>query len=342
MSIQTILNTIRANSSAQYQERIPEATRNNLSEIGTALLDFAPSRNEFLDGLVNRIAFVQVSNRRFKNPLSVLKKGTKPYGLDIEDIYTNPATAQTYDGTNIADMLKITKPDTKTIFYRMNRQDKYCVSITIPQLKKAFTSEGEFKKFYNSIMTALYSGDELDEFLLMKNLVTDAIKGNKLVSMEIDYAGDEATSKEFIKLVKTVSKNFKFPSHDYNGYNKQNAEGIASKQIIPAKTWTEEANQIILIRTDVSACTSVEVLAKAFNMDQVEFKKRMIEVDNFGDTDTLAVVCDEALFQVYDDYYGMEDFKNGSNLVTNFWLHHWQTLSLSLWANAVAIKQKTA
>lgn len=342
MSIQTILNTIRENSSAQYQERIPEATRNNLAEIGTALIDFKPSRNEFLDALVNRIAFVQVSNRRFKNPLSILKKGTKPYGLDIEDIYTNPVAAQTYDGTNIGDMLKITKPDTKTIYYRTNRQDKYGVSITIPQLKKAFTSEGEFKKFYNSIMTALYSGDELDEFLLMKNLVSDAIKDNKLVTMEVDYKGDEETSKELIKLVNTVSKNFKFPSHDYNGYNKLNAEGIASKQIIPAKTWTPEENQIILIRTDVASCTSVEVLAQAFNMSEVEFRKRKIEVDNFGDTDTLIVVCDEALFQVYDDYYGMDDFRNGSNLVTNFWLHHWQTLSLSLWANAVAFKQKTA
>lgn len=340
MSVQTILNTIRANSSKMYQERVPEATRENLSAVGNAITEYTNTTNEFLDALVNRIAFVEVSNRRYKNPLAVLKKGHKPYGTDIEDIYTNPTSAVKYSGTEIGDMLAIAKPDTKTIFHRMNRQDKYPVSLTEDQIKHAFTSEGEFSAFIQSVMSAMYSGDEMDEYLLMRNLITDAIKDNKLVSMEIDYTGDEATSKDLVKLINTISKNMAFMATDYNGYNLLNAEGITGKTITPCETWCPQANQVILIRNDVSVNTNVEVLAQAFNMSKAELLPRIIEVDSFGDTDTLAVICDEALFKVKDELYKVTSFFNASNLVTNYWLHHWQMLSLSLFANAVAIKQK--
>lgn len=340
MSVQTILNTIRANSSALYQERIPEATKENLTAVGNAILAYEATTNEFLGALVNRIAFTEVSNRRYSNPLAPLKKGHKVFGTDIEDIYTNPTSAVKYEGTEIGDMLAITKPDVKTIFHRLNRQDKYPVSITDDQLKQAFTSEGEMSAFIQSVITAMYSGDEMDEYMLMISILTDAIKENKLVTMEIDYTGDEATSKDLVKLMNTLSKNFAFKSTEYNGYNKLNATGITGKTITPCITHCPQKNQVILMRTDVSVNTNVEVLAQAFNMSKAELQPRVFEVDAFGDTDVLAIICDEALFKFYDAMYKVTTFYNPSNLVTNYWLHHWQTLSLSLFANCVAIKQK--
>lgn len=340
MSVQTLLNTIRANASELYQERIPEATRTNLTEIGTAITNFTATRNEFLSELINRIAFVEVSNRKFNNPLAVLKKGKVVYGSIIEDVYVNPVAARKYEGTEIGDMLEITKPDIKTIYYIRNREDKYPVSITLPELQKAFTSENEFSSFVRGIITAMYAGDEMDEYLLMRGLISQAIQEDKLQTMEIDYTGDESTSKDLIKLINTLSMNFAFPSTAYNGFNYLNEANITTGKIVPCKTWCPQSEQIILIRNDVSASTSVEVLAKAFNMDQATFMPRMIHVDDFGDSDTLAVICDEAFFKVWDNYYSVEDFYNGSNLVTNYWLHHHQTIQASLFANAVAIKQK--
>lgn len=338
----SILNTIRANNSAQYQERIPELTQGNLEAVGNAIMSYEPDTNEFLGALVNRIAFVEVSNRRFKNPLAILKGGSKPYGTDIEEIFTNPVAAKTFDGSETSDMLKVTKPDVKTVFHRMNRQDKYPVSISMVQLQKAFTGFDEMNSFIQSIITAMYSGDEMDEYMLMRNLVSEGIKDNKVKSFEITYTGDEATSKDLIKLLKTLSSNFAFPSKDYNGYNVLNAEEIAAETITPCTTWTPKENQVFLIRADVDANTDVEVLAKAFNMDKTDFLKRKIVVDTFGDEDTLCFLCDEKAFKVKDDFYGVKSFENGSNLTTNYWLHHWQTLSMSLFANGVAIKQAAA
>lgn len=335
----TILNTIHAQNSVTYQERVPLATRENLQEVGTAITSYQNTTNEFLNALVNRIAFVHVSNRRFKNPLSILKKGGKPFGTDIEDIYTNPVKAVTFDGSNTSDMLNVTKPDVKTIYYRMNRQDKYPVSISTPQLQKAFTSLGEMDRFITSIITAMYSGDEMDEYLLMRNLVVGAIADNKVVSQEVEYTGDEATAKQLIILLKTLSTNFTFPRTDCNGYNVLNKAGIDAKTITPCTTWCPKENQVLMIRSDVDAITDVEVLAKAFNMSKTDFLARKIVVDTFGDDDTIAFLCDEAVFQVYDDQYQVRSFDNGSNLTTNYWLHHWQTMSISLFGNGIAIKK---
>ena len=342
MDIITILNTIRSNNSALYNERVPEATRSNLEAVGSAIINYEAVTNEFLNALVNRIAFTIVSNRRFKNPLSILKKGGKPFGTDIEEIFTNPASAKAFDGSGTSDMLEVTKPDVKTVFHRMNRQDKYPVSISTLQLQKAFTSANEMEKFINSIITAMYSGDEMDEYLLIRNVVAEGIKENKIVSVEVDYDGGETTSKDIIKIIKTLSLNFTFPSKEYNAYNQLNKSGIEGKTITPCTTWTPKENQVILIRSDVDASTDVEVLAKAFNLDKTDFLKRKIVVDSFGDVDTLCVICDEAIFQIYDDLYQVRSFDNGSNLTTNYWLHHWQTISMSLFANAVALKQKSA
>lgn len=341
MNAITIVNTIRANEGVSYQERIPELTKSNFEEVGNALVTYEAEFNAFCNALVNKIGFTQVSNRRFKNPLAALKSGTKPFGTDIEEIYINPVSAVTYNGSQTDDMLKITKPDVKTIYHRQNRQDKYPVSITIPDVQKAFTNEGNLTTFIQGVINAMYSGDEMDEFLLMKNTVAEAITASKLKTVPLTYDGSEATCKDLIKLIKTLSHDFTEPSTSYNGYNVLNADGIAAKTTTPSVTWAPKENQIIIIRSDVDAATDVDVLAKAFNMDKTDLLKRKFVVSSFGDDKTLAVVADEKLFKITDDLYTVRSFDNGSNLARNYWLHHWQTLSLSLFANAVAIQQAT-
>ena len=342
MNVINIINTIHANSSAQYTERVPVLTANNLKETGHAIMSFEPTTNEFLSGLVNRIAFTEVSNRRFKNPLAMLKKGLKPYGTDIEEIYTNPVSAVAFDGSATSDMLNVTKPDTKTIYHRMNRQDKYPVSVSALQLQKAFTSFNEMEVFINSIITAMYSGDEMDEYLLMRNLVSGAVAEGKVKTYEVEWNADADSSRDLIVLVKTLSSNFTFPKKEFNGYNLANADKISAKQVTACTTWTPKENQILMIRADVDAVTDVDVLAKAFNMEKADFLARKIVVDSFGDEDTLMYLTDENAFKVYDDLYQVRSFDNGSNLTTNYWLHHWQTMSLSLFANGVAIKKTGA
>lgn len=337
----TIVNTIRAENGVTYQDRIPELTKQNFEEVGNAIVTYEAEFNAFCNALVNKIGFTEVSNRRFRNPLATLKSGTKPFGTDIEEIYINPVSAVTFNGSNTEDMLKLTKPDVKTIYHRKNRQDKYPVSITIPEVQKAFTSEANLNAFIQGVINAMYSGDEMDEFLLMKNIVSEGITKNKVKKVDLTYDGSKTSSEDLIKLIKTLSHDFSEPSTSFNGYNVLNKSAITAKTLTPCTTWAPKENQVIIIRSDVDAATDVDVLAKAFNMDKTDLLKRKFVVSSFGDDKTLAFIADEKFFKVTDDLYTVRSFDNGSNLARNYWLHHWQTISLSLFANAVAIQQAT-
>ena len=344
MNVLNILNTIRANSSAMYQERIPTATKDNLTDIGAEILTYEALQNEFIGALVNKIAFTIVSSRRFTNPLAALKTGRVPFGNTYEEVHVNPAKdkGQSTKESEVSDLIGTEASDVATLYHSLNRKGKYKVSTSYEQLQTAFKGLNEMGSFIQGVIDSMYSGDEIDEFMLMKQVVADAIANDYIVSAELTYDGGAETSKELIKLIKTLSHDFTEPSKAYNGYNLKLADEIEAGTKTGRITWCPRENQVILIRSDVDASTDVEVLAKAFNMDKVEFAKRKFVVSSFGDTDTLAVICDEKFFNFKDNVYTTRKFQNGNSLVDSYFLHHWQTISVSLFANCVAIKKATA
>ena len=54
-----ILNAIRDVAGAEYQARIPQATRENIASVGNTILSYAPSANTFFTQLLNRIGKVK-------------------------------------------------------------------------------------------------------------------------------------------------------------------------------------------------------------------------------------------------------------------------------------------
>lgn len=325
-----VLNTIRANASPTYQERVPQATQDNLTAVGNPLLEYNATMNEFLTSLVNRIGLVIVRNKELNNPLSILKQGEMPLGKDIEEIWTNPAKAETFN-PNSTDLLKRKLPDTKTIFHRLNRQDKYTVSISNPQLRQAFTSWENLESLLNSIVTSLYSGNYLDEFILCKNTLASAIAENKCVKQTITPITDETTAKAFITTVRLYHRNITFPSTNYNAYSLSGGAGN------PVTTWTPAEDIRFIMRSDIEAFTDVNVLASAFNMSKADFLGATLVVDDFGTPENcVAMMFDKSYTQIYDNYREMTEFFNGDTLTWNYYYHVWQTYSVSTLCNAIA------
>lgn len=331
-NMQNVINTIHAQASADYQSRVPEATRTNITEVGAAIMSYQQTESEFLNALVNKIAMTIVANKTFRNPLAVLKKGSVPLGRNIEEIYTNPATGTTFDHTG-ANLLGRAIPDTKAIYHAMNRQNQYKATISKAQLIQAFTSYTALEQLLNSIVNSIYSGDNLDEFILMKNLMASGIAGGKIKTIAVDPVTDGATAKKFVKAIKTIGQSMEFPSSNYNSYYDINKDTDAK----PVITWTPMGDQVLIIRNDVAVDVDVELLANAFNVSYAELNQRTLTVDTFGDNVNCgAILCDKSFIRVYDNLTQMENFHNGEGLYDNYIYHHWQTYSLSLFANAVA------
>ena len=331
----SVFNYVRNNSSSGFREAVPQATVDNIAQLSNILFNqnYTPMLNEFVSNLINRIGFTMISNKVFNNPLSIFRKGSVPLGTDIQDIFTNPAQAETYEysDTAMSKLLTITDPDTKVAYYRRNRQDLYTVTVTREGLQGAFTSWENFESYIASLVDSLYSGNYIDEFKYTKELIYGAYVNNKAIMSQATF-GTTQYDKALAKFLRKTFNLMKFPSSNYNAYSV--LSGDVTKPVV---TWTDESRIVLLIRADVLADVDIEVMASAFNLDKADFMGRVITVDNFGDDNILGVVCDESFFQIYQNQFRFDEFYNARTMSWNYYLHAWDTFALSPFANHIML-----
>lgn len=330
-----IFNAIRTNSSEAFMNVVPAATPDNIQTLSNILFgdEYAPQLNEFVHTLINRIALTIVRNKSFNNPLAILKKGSIPLGTDIQDLYTNPAEAEDYEYSNtaMAKLLTITDPDTKVAYYRRNRQDMYTKTISREGLQGAFVSWNKFNDYIATITNSLYSGNYIDEFKYTKMLIDGAYDNNKAIIQTVTDVTDENSAREFVRTARALYKKMKFPSTEYNAYSKMSGDAGT------ITTWTDEDRVLLIVTADVMKYVDVDVLARAFNIDNSKFLGRVIEIDKFENPEIKAIICDEAFFQIYDNIFRFDEFYNARTMTWNEYLHAWGTYAICPFANAVIL-----
>lgn len=318
-----VLNTIRANANYDYQSRVPEATQDNIKEVGNAILSYQATTNEFLSALVNRIGLVLITSRMYDNPLREFKKGKLEFGQTVEEIFVNIAKAHQFDpAVAESEVFKREIPDVQAIFHKMDRQNFYKATISNDQLRTAFLSYQGIEDLIGRIVDSLYSGDNYDEFLCMKQLLIQYARDGLFYSVTIPGIDTADTARQSISLLREYSNNLTFMSNTYNSM------GVA--------TTTPRSDQLIILDTHFDAVVDVEVLAQAFNMDKADFLGRRVLIDNFGElSGAVAALVDRNWFMVFDNYMSFTGQYNAEGLYWNYFFHHWQTLSTSRFSNAI-------
>lgn len=326
-----VLNVIRQNATAVYQDRIPEATAENLHEVGDAILTYEAQANEFVNTLVNRIGLVILNNRMATNPLAALKKGRLAVGETIEEIYIDVIKAQTYDPRAAQDTLfKRHLPNVSSVFHSVDSQLNYPLTISNEQLRKAFLSYDSLDRFIAGLVDSMYKSATLDEFIQMKQLISEWNENKRFIIEPITAVTDAASAREAMIKIKAVSDGMTI----FN--NQMNYAGVW--------TSTPKDEQYLITTPDFNARMDVDVLAAAFHMDKAEFAGHVIVVDNIGDLgdDGIeAILVDKNWYQVYDYLRTFKTAYNGEGLYWNYFYHVWMVYSLSPFANAVAFGTAT-
>lgn len=326
-----VLNVIRQNATAVYQDRIPEATAENLHEVGDAILTYEAQANEFVNALVNRIGLVILNNRMATNPLAALKKGRLAVGETIEEIYIDVIKAQTYDPRAAQDTLfKRHLPNVSSVFHSVDSQLNYPLTISNEQLRKAFMSYDSLDRFIAGLVDSMYKSATLDEFIQMKQLISEWNNSGRFIIEPITAVTDAASAREAMIKIKAVSDGMTI----FN--NQMNYAGVW--------TSTPKDEQYLITTPDFNARMDVDVLAAAFHMDKAEFAGHVIVVDNIGDLgdDGIeAILVDKNWYQVYDYLRTFKTAYNGEGLYWNYFYHVWMVYSLSPFANAVAFGTAT-
>ena len=326
-----VLNVIRQNATAVYQDRIPEATADNLHEVGDAILTYEAQANEFVNALVNRIGLVILNNRMATNPLAALKKGRLAVGETIEEIYIDVIKAQTYDPRAAQDTLfKRHLPNVSSVFHSVDSQLNYPLTISNEQLRKSFMSYDSLDRFIAGLVDSMYKSATLDEFIQMKQLISEWNANGRFIIEPITAVTDAASAREAMIKIKAVSDGMTI----FN--NQMNYAGVW--------TSTPKDEQYLITTPDFNARMDVDVLAAAFHMDKAEFAGHVIVVDNIGDLgdDGIeAILVDKNWYQVYDYLRTFKTAYNGEGLYWNYFYHVWMVYSLSPFANAVAFGTAT-
>lgn len=352
-----ILNTIRANASTFYQDTVPYATNNsdNPKEIGAVIMQYTSLQNEFLNGLVNRIAYTIIKSKSYSNPWAFFKKGILAFGETIEEIFTNIAQAKSYDPANSpTTVFQREIPDIRTAFHYMNYQKYYKQTISDEQLRQAFLSWEGVTNLIASIVNAMYTAANYDEFLVMKYMIAKNIVNGNIFSWSVPVPS-AATASQIVSAARSISNKLEFMSSDYN--------------VAGVKTFTPRNEQYILVNSDFDAIMSVEVLATAFNMSQAEFLGHRVLVDGFGtfDIERLnallgdtpgyeeissanltalnnipAVIISKDWFMIYDNLLKFTEIYNSDGLYWNYDLHTWKCFGISPFENAVMLNPDTA
>lgn len=324
-----LLNNIRAEASAEYQARIPAATRENFSSVGIALQTYTVLANEYAEALWNKIGKTQIESKLFQNKLARFKSGTIHTQQDVEEIFVEMAKAEgAYDPKGLNPFGRRDPSEVKAAYHRMNRRDVYGISIGDLDFVRVFQSEATHDAFVTAQLNSIYSGANWDEWVMMKNLLATYDGYTDYGVPAIAGTDAATTAKTFVKTVRKAVQDLSFASTAYN------KAGVT--------TWSDPKNLVLLVNKDVLAEVDVEVLAKAFNMGKTDIEAQIVAMDDFGTlTDTYGILCDKDFFRVYDTLSHMEPQRNAQGLFTNYFYHVHQILSVSPFKNAIRLTTAT-
>lgn len=357
-----IINVIRLNASPEYQSKVPEVTEvDDIVKVGQIICGNPSFSNQFVNALVNRIAFVLMESATFNNPYALLKKGYIDFGETIEDVFVNIAKVVEYDPNKAKSReFARTFPDVRTAFYKMNWRVMYPLTIQNEDLKLAFTAENGVSDLITKLIESITRAYEYDEFLLFKYLIIKAIAHGKMYPIGVD--GSDL--KNYASAFKSTRNKLQFLHDEFNEARVKNN--------------TDDSNLCVFLDADFDAQFDVNVLASAFNMDKANFIGRRFLIDDWttfdnerwetirqntidtlnGDTtgvveevtaeelalmaDVHGIVIDERWFQVYDNLVQIKETNVGSGLYWNYFYHSWKTVAHSPFANAIVFVDNTA
>lgn len=346
-----VINYIRKGANVDYQNAVPEVTKDagSMRSVGAIIMNSPSLQNEFLHGLLNRVALVLVSSKSYTNPWSMFKRGVIDFGEVVEDVFVNLAKPFAFDDADSEGTIyKKEFPDVKVAFYVMNYQIFYKDTIEQDKLSKAFTSASGMSDLITKIIESMYTSMEYDEFIVMKYMLAKRILAGMMYPVSIPDSTLTENMKEIVATIKSVSNKITFMDSKYN--------------LFKVKTHTQKADQYVILSSDFDASMDVNVLASAFNMDKAQFMGQRVLVDSFGalDNERLALIfkkdstyvaitedevralnsipaimVDKDFFMIFDNLQRVTEKYHEQDLYWNYWLHVWKTFAISPFANGV-------
>lgn len=309
-----ILNAVR--SEYDLENRIPAATRDNLSEIFSTMMSYNQGKNVIIPSLLERVGLQTVESTAWRNPLARYKKDPMRYGMTHEETFVNMCKGKLYDPRESYEYaFQQYQSYVMSVFHKVNLNMQYPVTITYDNLRSAFLSEYGIRDMMSAKMESAVTGANWDEYNAMKNMVDTGYAKQVLPAVTVKAVEDEATAKALLTEIKAAVNEFRFPNPANN--------------IAGATSASEPFNLIWLTTPRVDANISVEALAYAFNMDKAQVDVRTVIVDKFDNEAIQGVLMDIRFFNCRDQFREMSDQRLANILSWNYFYTMVEMISAS-------------
>lgn len=313
-------------SSPNFQSTIGDPNEVSSLEFMNGLLEYPDTLGVEFMNLATRIGRVLAHRNILMNKLAPFKMENMALGYTMEEYFVECAKEHAYNQADAENTLfKRELPDIKTAFYVVNRKSYYPATITDDDMRKYFVSWDGVNSLIARIVDSMYNGDNKDDYNYMKSALVKHYENGLMKIVKTTAVTDTDTAKELARKITEYVSYLTEPTNEYNAM---------------AVTKQNDYDDIYVILNGKSnSYLNIDWLAQTFQLDFAEFKAHVLVLPTLPSTTqgTIeALVVDSEIYRVFDQKYSVGVAYNAKGLYWNYFLHHWEGIATSRFANAIA------
>lgn len=323
---QEVASAMYAMSSSNFRSTIGDPNETSSLEFMNGLLEYPDTLGVEFMNLATRIGKVIAHRNILTNKLAPFKMENMPLGYTMEEYFVECAKEHAYDQADAENTLfKRSLPDIKAAFYVVNRKSYYPATITDDDLRKYFVTWDGVNSLIARIVDSMYNGDNKDDYNYMKSALVTHYENGHMKIVNTNVVTDTETAKELARKITEYVSYLTEPTNEYNAM---------------AVTKQNEYDDIyVILNGKTNSYLNIDWLAQTFQLEFAQFKTHVLVLPTLPSTaqGTIeAIVCDSEIYRVFDQKYSVGVAYNAKGLYWNYFLHHWEGIATSRFANAIA------
>lgn len=318
-------------SSGNFRSSIGDPNEISSLEFMNGLLEYPDTLGVEFMTLATRIGRVIAHRNILRNKLAPFKMENMTLGYTMEEYFVECAKEHEYNQADAENTLfKRELPDVKTAFYIVNRKSFYPATITDDDLRKYFVTWDGVNSLIARIVDSMYNGDNKDDYNYMKSALVTHYENGFMKIVNTSAVTDTETAKELARKITEYVSYLTEPTNEYNAM-------AVTKQ-------NDYEDIYVILNGKSNSYLNIDWLAQTFQLEFAEFKAHVLVLPTLPSTTqgTIeALVVDSEIYRVFDQKYSVGVAYNAKGLYWNYFLHHWEGIATSRFANAIAFVSGT-
>jgi hypothetical protein len=328
---QEVANAMYRAASPNLQSTIGDPNEVSSLEFMNGLLEYPDTLGVEFMNLATRIGRVIAHRNILRNKLAPFKMANMALGYTMEEYFVECAKEHAYDQADAESTLfKRELPNIKTAFYVVNRKSYYPATITDDDMRKYFVSWDGVNSLIARIVDSMYNGDNKDDYNYMKSALVTHYENGLMKIVNTSAVTDTETAKELARKITEYVSYLTEPTNEYNAM-------AVTKQ-------NDYEDIYVILNGKSNSYLNIDWLAQTFQLEFAEFKTHVLVLPTLPSTTqgTIeALVVDSEIYRVFDQKYSVGVAYNAKGLYWNYFLHHWEGIATSRFANAIAFVSGT-